>query len=83
MKKWLIAVVLVAMLVLLSACGFKPGKGRTLNAKVRYFDGSSEMIELKSFFPKEGYAILETIYGDEIRVGWNNVIIIEEDAKRE
>lgn len=91
MKKVLLAIVLILAIVLLTACsGAKvsenEAKRRVLNAKVRYFDGSAEMIELQSYSFLKGigsFVALYTISGDKIIIGANNVIIIEEDADRE
>lgn len=91
MKKVLVAIVLILAMVLLTACSGantreNGAKRRVLNAKVRYFDGSAEMIELKSYdlFHELGsFVKLTTVAGDEIIIGANNVIIIEEDADRE
>lgn len=64
--------------------GGKAGTNRVLNAKVRYFNGIGEMIPLKSFHYIDGAtAQLNTLAGDVMFVGTNNVIIIEEDADRE
>lgn len=86
MKKVILVLVMVAMLVVLCSCASTSKEGRTLNAKVRYFDGSAEMIELQSysFFSGTGsFVALYTVSGDKIIIGANNVIIIEEDADRE
>lgn len=83
MRKVLIAVVLIAVAVLLTACSSNEAKKRVLNAKVRYFDGTAEMIELKSFSICRGGVIrLDTAYGDVMYIGANNVMIIQEDAER-
>ena len=84
MRKVLIAVVLIAVAVLLTACSSSnEAKKRVLNAKVRYFDGTAEMIELKSFSICRGGVIrLDTAYGDVMYIGANNVMIIQEDAER-
>ena len=83
MRKVLIAVVLIAVAVLLTACSSNEAKKGVLNAKVRYFDGTAEMIELKSFSICRGGVIrLDTAYGDVMYIGANNVMIIQEDAER-
>lgn len=83
MRKVLIAVVLIAVAVLLTACSSNEAKKQVLNAKVRYFDGTAEMIELKSFSICRGGVIrLDTAYGDVMYIGANNVMIIQEDAEQ-
>lgn len=83
MRKVLIVLILIAVVGMLTACSITTKEGRLFNAKIRYFDGSAEMIQLKGFTPCDGYVCLKTVYGDEIRIGWNNVIIIEEDEEHE
>lgn len=76
--------VLVAAMVLLAGCGAggdkKPEK--TINAKIRYFDGECEMIELRGYSIYQGFMRLDTAAGDLIYVGANNVSIIEEEVNR-
>ena len=78
MKKVILILVMAVMLLALCSCAVTNQNGRTLNAKIRYFDGSSEMIQIKQYTADYGHVLLETEYGDKIRVGWNNVIIIDE-----
>ena len=78
----LLAVLLAAALLMLTGCssGGTETK-RTLNAKVRYFDGTGEMIELKSYsLSRTGMVRLDTAAGDTIFIGPNNVIILDEEA---
>ena len=84
MRKVLIAVVLIAVAVLLTACSSSnEAKKRVLNAKVRYFDGTGEMIPVKSFHYINGTTVkLVTLAGDVMYIGTNNVIIIQEDAEQ-
>lgn len=76
--------VLVAALVLLAGCGASGVKEpeKTINAKIRYFDGECEMIELRGYSLYQGFMRLDTAAGDRIYVGANNVIIIEEEVIR-
>lgn len=76
--------VLVAALVLLAGCGAGGVKEpeKTINAKIRYFDGECEMIELRGYSIYQGFMRLDTAAGDRIYVGANNVIIIEEEVIR-
>lgn len=80
----LLAVLLVVALLVLTGCssGGTETK-RTLNAKVRYFDGTSEMIELESydFLSKRDMVKLYTAAGDIIYIGPNNVIILDEEVR--
>ena len=55
---------------------------RVLNAKIRYFDGVSEMVELRGYQILNGFARLDTAAGDRIYVGANNVVITDEEADR-
>lgn len=55
---------------------------RVLNAKIRYFDGVSEMVELRGYQIMNGFIRLDTAAGDRIYVGANNVIITDEEADR-
>ena len=76
--------VLVAALALLAGCGAGGVKEpeKTINAKIRYFDGECEMIELRGYSIYQGFMRLDTAAGDRIYVGANNVIIIEEEVIR-
>lgn len=87
MKKWslllLVAALVVALLVLTGCSSGGTETKRTLNAKVRYFDGTSEMIELKSYYhlTSGGMVRLNTAAGDTIIIGQNNVIIFDEEVR--
>ena len=85
MKKWslllLMAALVITLLVLTGCSSGSTETKRTLNAKVRYFDGTSEMIELKSYYLIEGMAKLFTAAGDTIVIGPNNVIILDEEVR--
>lgn len=89
MRKWvlwvLILVVTAAAVVfgfIWNSGGFGNGEHRTLNAKIRYFDGVSEMVELRRYEIMNGFARLDTAAGDRIYVGANNVIITNEEVDR-
>jgi outer membrane biogenesis lipoprotein LolB len=79
----LLAVLLTVALLVLTGCssGGTETK-RTLNAKVRYFDGTSEMIELQSYLFTGGMVKLITAAGDVIIIGPNNVIILDEEVRQ-
>ena len=72
--------IVAAAVILLCYHGEQPK--RTLNAKIRYFDGVSEMVELQKYQILDGFARLDTAAGDRIYVGANNVIILDEGADR-
>lgn len=55
---------------------------RVLYAKIRYFDGVSEMVELRGYEILNGFARLDTAAGDRIYVGANNVNIVEEKVNQ-
>ena len=55
---------------------------RVLYAKIRYFDGVSEMVELRGYEILNGFARLDTAAGDRIYVGANNVNIVEEEVNQ-
>lgn len=86
MKKWrlllLVAALVVTLLVLAGCSSGGTETKRTLNAKVRYFDGTSEMIELQSYYClRSGMVKLFTASGDTIYIGPNNVIILDEEVR--
>ena len=83
MRKWvLIAAAVVAVAVFCFIVFFAGGTGgrRSLTAKIRYFDGVCEMIELRGYSLYQGFMRLDTAAGDRIYVGANNVIIIDEEV---
>lgn len=57
--------------------------GGVMNAKIRYFDGTAEMIPVRRVTEHHASFELETTAGNRIIVGANNVIIIEEDTSSE
>ena len=89
MRKWVLWVLIVAVTIAAAVFGFIWDSGgfgnekhRALNAKIRYFDGSCEMIELRGYSLYQGFMRLDTAAGDRIYVGANNVIIIDEEVIR-
>ena len=72
------------VLALLAGCGAGGVKEpeKTINAKIRYFDGECEMIELRGYSIYQGFMRLDTAAGDRLYVGANNVMIIEEEVTR-
>ena len=83
-KLVLIAAAVVAVAVFCFIVFFAGGTGgrRSLTAKIRYFDGVCEMIELRGYSLYQGFMRLDTAAGDRIYVGANNVIIIDEEVMR-
>lgn len=89
MRKWVLWILIWAVIsavavfgFICSSGGFDNGKHRVLNAKIRYFDGVSEMVELRGYQIVDGFARLDTAAGDRIYVGANNVVITYEEADR-
>ena len=72
--------IIAAAVILICYHGEQPK--RTLNAKIRYFDGVSEMVELRRYEIMNGFVRLDTAAGDRIYVGANNVIITDEEVDR-
>ena len=52
---------------------------RNLIAKIRYFDGSMDMIRITGYSPVGGSIWLKTEDGHIAVIGANNVIIVEDD----
>ena len=79
----LAASVVIIMLSLVLILNGLNQKERVYNAKVRYFDGTMEMIPVKGFYIRDGFMYIETPFGDNMYIGANNVILLEEveDAK--
>lgn len=85
MRKWVLiaaAVVAVAVFCFIVFFAGRTGGRRSLTAKIRYFDGVCEMIELRGYSLYQGFMRLDTAAGDRIYVGANNVIIIDEEVMR-
>lgn len=85
MKKKMIMLAVIGILLGAAAAwlifGVQAGANRVLNAKVRYFDGVCEMIELDSFGVYSDTLVkLVTKAGDVMYIGPNNVIITNEEA---
>jgi hypothetical protein len=87
MKKRIVGIAILAVIVCVAIFVFpslfnRNQEGKVINAKIRYFDGESEMIELKGYHFVDGFVRLDTAYGDVMYVGANNVIITKEDKDR-
>ena len=86
MKKFISAVlVLIILLVICAGCS-KPATdsdGFVRTAKVRYFDGSMDTLEIERFGVSEsGLVHLYLKDGAEMYLGANNVIIIKETEEQ-
>ena len=76
-----VAIMVGAYFAVTAIEGGNPNTEKVLNAKIRYFDGTGEMIPVKSFHYIDGATVqLNTLAGDVMYIGTNNVIIIQEDA---
>ena len=75
MKKVLLAAILIAALILMTGCSTNR---HAINAKIRYFDGTNEMVPVESYSVSGSFMRIKTLFGDILYVGANNVIIIEE-----
>ena len=79
MRKWvLIAAAVIAVAVFIIIVNVVPKKTSTrLIAKVRYFDGSLDTLEISGYSTVGSCVRLRTIDGRQTMLGANNVIIIE------
>ena len=94
MKKWAIIVALILLAIVLTGCtvrvqetSTKPEDtetGRVLSAKIRYFDGSCDTFVAAHLSTGVDlpYAIVTSEDGRIFRVGWNNLIIIDESEEQ-
>jgi len=79
--KKLISVLLILIVTLLvcTGCSSSDDGKRVKHAKIRYFDGTVDTIEIKNWFASQsGTVTLNTSEGRKVVLGVNNVIIIEE-----
>lgn len=79
MKKTICMIILLLFaFLLLSGCN-QSNEARVTHAKIRYFDGSCDTLEIEKWFASaSGTVTLHTDTGRKIVIGANNVIIIEE-----
>lgn len=94
MKKWAIIVALILLAVVLTGCTVRVQEtsagnagtktGRVLSAKIRYFDGSCDtfVATYVSVEINSPYATVTSEDGRIFRVGWNNLIIIDESEEQ-
>ena len=72
-----VSMVVIMLAVILILNGFNQ-KERVYNAKVRYFDGVTEMIPVKKFDIQGDFMHIVTSFGDSLYFGANNIILVEE-----
>ncbi len=83
MKKLLILLALIAVLTLLTACSGTTADKRITTAKIRYFDGSMDTLEIDRWrASSSGTITLYTAEGRTVVIGANNVILIEESEEQ-
>ena len=81
MKKPVIILVVsmvVIMLAVILILNVFNQKERVYNAKVRYFDGVTEMLPVKKFDINGDFMHIVTSFGDSLYFGANNIILVEE-----
>ena len=85
MKKLLMLLLLFTMIFLLAGCNGQSNEesGRITTAKVRYFDGSCDTLEVESWYAsRTGTVTIYTTEGREVVIGANNIILIEETEEQ-
>ena len=86
MKKLLILLTLLVCLVIITGCSTltaTTADKRITTAKIRYFDGSMDTLEVDRWFASaSGTVTLHTMEGRKVVIGANNVIIIEESEEQ-
>lgn len=84
MKKFLAIVsILIIFLVLCTGCSSAPDEKKVISAKVRYFDGSMDTLEINRFeVSVSGLVHLYLKDGADTYIGVNNVIIIKETEEQ-
>ena len=83
MKKLLVFLALTAVLILLTGCSGTTADKRVTTAKIRYFDGSMDTLEVDRWYSsKSGTVTIYTEEGRKVVIGANNVILIEETEEQ-
>lgn len=86
MKKFIaVVLLLIIFLVLCTGCSNTATDGgvkKVITAKVRYFDGSMDTLELERFYYSASGVTLFLKNGTEMTLGINNVIIIKEPEEQ-
>lgn len=82
MKKIMVVLIMILLLLILTSCSttIPPDDDRITTARIRYLDGSMDVVEIEKYKPYEqsGSLVLRTADGRTMVVGANNVIIINE-----
>ena len=80
MKKcFAVIAVLIAVLILCTGCQFGSDEKRVIHAKIRYFDGTMDTLEVDRWFTSaSGTVTIHTTEGRKVVIGANNIILIEE-----
>lgn len=83
MKKILVFLLLFAMVFLIVGCSGTAADRRITTAKIRYFDGSMDTLEIDRWRSSaSGTITLYTAEGRTVVIGANNVILIEESEEQ-
>lgn len=83
MKKLLVLLALFAVLAVLTGCDGVSDDKRIITAKIRYFDGSMDTLEIDRWrASSSGTITLYTAEGRTVVIGANNVILIEESEEQ-
>ena len=77
-----IIIVLIVILALCTGCSSTDGEKIITTAKIRYFDGSMDTLEISGFQNYSGIFRLELKEGTIMYVAPNNLIIIQETEER-
>lgn len=83
MKKGMLFLLLFAIIFLLAGCNGGTSGRRITTAKIRYFDGSMDTLEVDKWYTSSsGTITLHTEEGRTVVIGANNVILIEESEEQ-
>jgi hypothetical protein len=81
-KCFAVIAVLIAVLILCTGCQFGSDENRVIHAKIRYFDGSVDTLEIERWFDSRNTITLHTSEGRKVIIGVNNVILIDETEEQ-
>lgn len=86
MKKFVaVLLILIAVMMILSGCSpvLDNNELRVVHAKIRYFDGSMDTLEVDRWFASQsGTVTIFTAEGRKVVIGANNIILIEETEEQ-
>lgn len=85
MKKFVaVLLILMAVMMILSGCspGLDDNERRLVHAKIRYFDGSMDTLEVDRWFASSATVTIFTAEGRKVVIGANNIILIEETEEQ-